>query len=538
MKTAAMSPLSLQASLASLQPPPAAVSVDPRGFKTALQSFVQFLVTHQVQATLWLKLPKDDAWWQDIWQYGHQAAGSTIYTLGEQTGTPPESLAASLRPIPIEQTAELKREYLCVAVAENFVGVLLAARIAPGTPTPDKRTLNLYSSITPRTVAAVSHGIKAVIESNLPAELQEMSATDGKPTVGAGAGADRTIAGAAALSQWDRCFPESLMNRVTMPLAETFLTWQVQFQEDLRSQLNEYRSAQKNNKPSSALAATDADFLNQARQKLHAPLTTIKTALTLLGSNGLKLAQRERYLDMISAQCEHQEALINSITQLLQVQGTRSEPSKTLMLSDLIPGIVSTYQPIAEERGIMLAYTVPADLSAVVCAECELKQVVIQLLQNGIQITPKGGRVWVAARTHSDKFVALTVQDSGCGIAKDDIDGLFEAFSQTSGSDSKGAGLGLTLVKQLVTKMGGSISVDSTPNSGTTFTLLLPTISIAKDIPRETKTAQEQPSRQSSAQRQLESRLVHADARASNQPPTVAPLTAKSHPDFLAGGIA
>ena len=163
----------------------------------------------------------------------------------------------------------------------------------------------------------------------------------------------------------------------------------------------------------------------------------------------------------------------------------------------------------------------------------------ILLLQSGIHITPKGGRVWVAARTHSDKFVALTVQDSGCGIAKGDIDDLFEAFSQTSSSESKGAGLGLTLVKQLLTKMGGSISVDSTPNSGTTFTLLLPTSSLAKDIPSKMKTSQEQLSKQDSAQQQKEySQVVHADERTNNQPPTFTTLTAKSHPDFLAGGIA
>ena len=102
-----MSALSLQNRLAGLQPTPAAVAVDPRGFKSALQSFIQFLIAHDVSATLWLKLPKDDAWWGDIWQYGQQAAGCTIYTLGEQTGTPPDTLAASLRPIPIEPGPEL-----------------------------------------------------------------------------------------------------------------------------------------------------------------------------------------------------------------------------------------------------------------------------------------------------------------------------------------------------------------------------------------------------------------------------------------------
>ena len=578
MKTAAMSSLSLQTHLLSLQPKPAAVAVDPRGFKTALQSFVQFLITHEVQATLWLKLPKDDAWWQDIWQYGQQAAGCTIYTLGEQTGNPPESLAASLRPIPIEQTAELKREYLCLAVADNFVGVLLAARVAPGTPTPDKRTLNLYSAIAPRSVVAVSHSIKAILDHNLPAESPpepdtslEANAEMAKATDEGSESEDdmsltgriqphsaRAIAGEAALSQWNRCFPESLASQTTMPLAENFLTWQLQFQEDLRSQLNEYRSVSKNKKANTltpALHSISAGFLDKARQELHSPLTTIKTALTLLGSPTLKIAQRQRYLEMITAECEHQKSLINDIVQLLQAQTTRRETAQGLILSDLIPGIVSIYQPIAEERGVMLAYTVPAELATVLGVEAELKQVLIQLINNGIQITPTGGRVWVAATPYNNNFVSLTVQDSGCGIAKENIERMFDAFVQTASSHSaqkeskKGTGLGLTLVRHLIQRMGGSISVESVPNSGTTFQILLPIHTAPKKASSDRASSDRTSSDGASSDGASSDSSVRTDesakashrnkqlsgnqalspaAAATNQAPRVA-----SHPDFL-----
>lgn len=478
----AMSPLSLQTRLANLHPIPAAVAVDPRGFKFALQSFIQFLIAHDVSATLWLKLPKGDAWWEDIWKYGQQAAGCTIYTLGEQTGTPPDTLAASLRAIPIEPTPELKREYLCLAVAEDFMGTLLAARVAPGVAAPDKRTLQLYSSTAPRVMTALSAGIKHIIEDSLP-ELEMSTVTSstvaGRPHTAAGTPGystydEREIAGAAALSQWERTFPAHIINQSVLPLSEAFLTWQLQFQENLRSQLNEHRNTAQNAADSpQSKALVSPNFLSEASQKLQAPLTTIKTALTLLGSPTIKLAQRQRYLEMISTQCDHQKELIDSTVELLQLQTAEQTAPHSIQLSDLIPGIVSTYQPIAEERGIMLAYTVPSTLAAISVIENELKQVVIHLINNAIQITPNGGRVWVSATPQGDRFVALTIQDSGSGIAKTDIKNLFEPFYQIAGNTS-GTGLGLTLVHKLVQRMGGSISVDSTPNHGTSFKVLLP----------------------------------------------------------------
>lgn len=468
-----MLPLSLQARLLGLQPCPVPVAVDPKGFKSALQSFIQFLIAHEVSATLWVKLPKGDAWWEDIWAYGQQAAGCTIYTLGEQTGTPPDTLAASLRPIPIEQTAELKREYLCVAVADSFVGSLLAARVKSDTPTPDKRSLKLYCSAAGRTVEALSAGIKDIVKSSLPTpivdELAESTAEAAAPM----SGDARVIAGAAALSQWDRSFPAHVLGQNMLPLSEAFVSWQLQVQENLRSQLNDYRNSQ-GGEVGSESSAVSSTFLSQASQKLQAPLTTIKTALTLLGSPNLKLAQRQRYLEMISTQCGEQKALIKSIIELLKIQTTAPQTPQPVRLSDLIPGIVSTYQPIAEERGIMLAHTIPANLAAVSTVESELKQIVIQLINNGIQITPKDGRVWVSATPQAGDFVALIVQDSGSGIAKTEVNQLFEAFYQVPSGKSEGTGLGLTLVQHLVRRIGGSISVESTPNHGTSFKLLLP----------------------------------------------------------------
>ena len=468
-----MSSLSLQTHLVDAQPQLPAVSVDPRGFKVALRSLIDFLIAHQTTATLWLKLPKDDAWWTDIWRYGQQA-DCNIYILGSQPVTLPEDLTACPQAITLGQDADFKREYLCLAIADNFTGTLLAARSPISTPAGDKRTLKLYCSTSAQAVSALSAGIRQAIEESLPANHETVDLTDVSADRNESApGEDPFAVHRSLLGQWTQCFPTNLTSQETLPLTDAFLAWQLQFQEDLRAQLATYRSVGQG-AANAPLSTLEANFLAQASQELQSPLTTIKTALTLLGSPTLKLAQRQRYLDMIVTQCDHQKSLINSVIDLLQIQTTAAIAPKALQLANIIPGIVSTYQPIAEEEGIMLAYTVPADLTKVMGTEAGIKKVVTHLITNGIQNTLKGGRVRVSAAPHNANFVALTVQDSGIGIAKSDIAKLFEAFYRSPNNQKPGAGLGLTLVQQMIGRMGGSISVDSEPSRGTTFKLLLP----------------------------------------------------------------
>ena len=475
--------LSLQQHLVGAQPDLAAVVVNPKGFKAAIQSLSNFLIAREVPATLWLKLPKDDAWWTDIWQYGQQAEGCTLYSLGTQTGNPPENLVASLRPIPIEQDADLKREYLYMAVAENFVATLLAVRqpASKGDKTVDKRSLQLYCSISGQVTSALSTGIRAAIESSLPDSADEIDAElgDSSPeqrqrslensvnnsSVKESSTRDLSIAGRAALSQWARLFSSSFLLPPTRALDSAFITWQLQAQTELREEL----SGQAKNDDDTALDALSPNFLSKASQELQSPLTTIKTALTLLGSPTLKLSQRQLYLEMIATQCDRQKSLISSVFDLLQTQTTPAQPASPLKLSDIVPGIVSTYQPIAEEQGIMLAHTIPPNLIAAMGVESELKAALIHLIQNGIEVTPKGGRVWVTATLQGTNLIALNVKDSGTGITKPDASRLFDAFYRSGDS----AGLGLTLAKQLVEKMSGSIEVDSQPGYGTTFKILL-----------------------------------------------------------------
>ena len=212
-------------------------------------------------------------------------------------------------------------------------------------------------------------------------------------------------------------------------------------------------------------------FLKTAAQEISNPITTIKTALTLLNSGDLKPKQRERYLQMIAQACDRQSQLINNVFELLELQLTpQTTALEKIQLWDLVPSVVSTYQPLATEKNILLAYTVPNHLPPVLAIETHLKQVLVSLVSNSMQFTDAGGRIWVTAHQRGDGKIALVIQDNGRGIASSALPQVFDSFYRSA---SEGSGLGLTLVRQLLTHCGASISASSTPGKGTAFTILL-----------------------------------------------------------------
>jgi len=152
---------------------------------------------------------------------------------------------------------------------------------------------------------------------------------------------------------------------------------------------------------------------------------------------------------------------------------------ESVRLCDVVPGVVSTYQPLAQEKGVMIAYTVPTELPSVWCVSGGLKQIVINLLSNSIKFTPNGGQVWVRGRVQGD-YVQLEFRDTGIGIAESEIPKMFDRFYRvrpTATEDPGGVGLGLTIVQQLLWRCGGSISVQSKQNEGSTVTVQLASVS-------------------------------------------------------------
>jgi two-component system, OmpR family, phosphate regulon sensor histidine kinase PhoR len=233
-----------------------------------------------------------------------------------------------------------------------------------------------------------------------------------------------------------------------------------------------------NSEPDLNLGEFKDELIAHLMQELCTPLTNIKTALKLLESPALKQLQRQRYLELIRGECDRQNSLINGAVRLLSLERSPEQAGiQAIELSKIIPGLVSTYQPIAEEKGIRLGCKIPDDLPRIYCVEMWLRQIAIELLHNGIKYTSGGGQVFVTASVQGE-YVQLEFKDTGIGIPHLEIARIFDRFYRVRNlpdEENNGAGLGLTIVQNILLRCGGSISVISQVGAGSKFRVLLPT---------------------------------------------------------------
>jgi signal transduction histidine kinase len=229
----------------------------------------------------------------------------------------------------------------------------------------------------------------------------------------------------------------------------------------------------------SPMIAFNEAFIQGFTRELSVPLTNLKTALRLLETMQHKREQRGRYIKMLQRDCNKQNALLSGVQNLIAINQPVTETELSVELEGVIPGIVSTYQPLAEEKGIFLGYTIAAGLPPVTCPLQWLRQILRNLIDNSLKFTPSKGRIQVQADLKNE-MVILTVSDTGIGIASSDLPRIYQSFYQgrnATTEETSGVGLGLTLVKSLVEACGGAINVSSQLQKGTVFTLTLPIIS-------------------------------------------------------------
>ena len=193
--------------------------------------------------------------------------------------------------------------------------------------------------------------------------------------------------------------------------------------------------------------------------------------------SGMRPATAEQ-LKVIESELNHLKRLIKDLDVLSQAD------TKTLhldiapsSLQDILPNIIASFTPLAEEQGLRLHLKpLPEKLSAIMADDERLVQVLGNILSNAIRFTPSGGEVELSAE-QVDKSVCIRVRDSGVGIAPESLPYVFDRFYQAGKSRGRSGkmGLGLAISKELVEAMGGKISAESSVNQGTTISISLPT---------------------------------------------------------------
>lgn len=220
-------------------------------------------------------------------------------------------------------------------------------------------------------------------------------------------------------------------------------------------------------------------FVSDVSHELRTPLTNLTIYLDLL-SNLTDPSKGHSYLNTLQRETERLTHLIEDLLTISRLEGGRLPISLLpIDIQQLACDLTSDRQSIAAMKELSLTCCVEQDLPLVQADPRLLSQVLSNLLTNAFNYTPAAGGIRVTTDfcgENGARWVTVSVQDTGVGILPDEIDEIFERFYRGSASYQTGApgtGLGLAISKEIIQRMGGKITVESTPGSGSNFTVWL-----------------------------------------------------------------
>ena len=220
-----------------------------------------------------------------------------------------------------------------------------------------------------------------------------------------------------------------------------------------------------------------SQFVSNASHELKTPLTTMKILLeNVLYQPEMPEDMRAEFLGDMNHEIDRLSNVVGDLLTLTRMDSNRLEMKRTrLNLSETVQETIRLLTPQAEKRGQDLRLRVTPNV-VMNGDRSKLEQIVYNLTENALKYTPDGGQITVSLQARGRSAV-FSVQDNGVGIPEEDQAHIFERFyrvDKARSRDTGGTGLGLSIVRQLVTMHGGTITVQSKPGQGSTFTVQLP----------------------------------------------------------------
>ncbi len=287
-----------------------------------------------------------------------------------------------------------------------------------------------------------------------------------------------------AKGQWDKPVPSAGASEIAQ-LAASFVSMRAQLQTsqqelkwavDLRTRdMEEAEQAQDVAESANRAKST---FLANMSHELRTPMVAVIGYSEMLIEDAGAQPKEEMVTDLqrIRTSGMHLLKLIDDVLDLSAIEvGRIPLNAERVDIAELVESVVGTLRPVAEKSRTELQYHVSPDAGCLMIDRRRLEQCLLNLVANSLKFT-KGGRVAVGVSTGLAD-VSFSIEDSGIGIAPDDLERIFQPFAQVDDSSTKtrgGTGLGLAITKDLVEMMGGQIAVSSAVGKGTTFVVRFP----------------------------------------------------------------
>jgi len=222
-----------------------------------------------------------------------------------------------------------------------------------------------------------------------------------------------------------------------------------------------------------------SEFVATASHEMRTPLTVIREFTSLLSDDaaGSSTEEKSESYEAILRNCDRLTGMLDYLLDFQRIEAGKLNLRRgKVNIVELLERCHKDLLPRCAVRQLAFNNRTPENLPCALADERQLEQVVINLIGNAIKFTPDGGAIGLNA-SFVDGLIQISVEDTGRGIATDELENVFEAFRQVDRIDGPGfggTGLGLTISRRIVELHGGGLSVRSTLGSGSTFTFSVP----------------------------------------------------------------
>ena len=224
---------------------------------------------------------------------------------------------------------------------------------------------------------------------------------------------------------------------------------------------------------------TKSIFLANMSHELRTPLNAIIGYSEILQEDAVDKGDKDSVDDLqkIESAGRHLLGLINNILDLSKIEAGRMDVFiEAIDIQALLEEVLTIVKPLADKSENVIKLNCPADVGSFRSDQTKVKQCLLNLLSNANKFTSQGTLTLTVTR-ESGSRVCFGVSDTGIGMTKEQLDRLFQPFSQSEASTAKrfgGTGLGLAITKHFCTLLGGDVTVESAPGKGSTFIIRLP----------------------------------------------------------------
>lgn len=221
------------------------------------------------------------------------------------------------------------------------------------------------------------------------------------------------------------------------------------------------------------------DFVANVSHELKTPLTSITGFVETLKINDeIDKATRNHFLYIIEKESNRLKGLIEDILMLSSIENGQDLSYEQVKLFDIFKEVCEITQYIASSKNIEVSYDFEDEEVHILGIRDNIKQIFLNLVDNGIKYTPENGRIQVIQYYDKDKQnIILEFKDNGIGIPKESLNRIFERFYRVDKARSRdigGTGLGLAITKHMVKSLGGNIEVNSILGVGSDFIVTIP----------------------------------------------------------------